>query len=157
MIFTELDALAEVIANQKTRWRTVVRTNGCFDIMHPGHVETFMQAKRLGDVVVVWINADQSPYFATKPWRPINDETFRSQIVDSNQYVDYVYLFRDETPLEPITRLQPHILLKWWDYKPEDIVWYHEVTSAGGQVVVVPIVGEYSTTWVIKKILDVYK
>lgn len=157
MIYKDLNALTVELERLRLQGRKVVWTNWCFDIIHPWHLETFKQAKQMWDILVVWLNWDKSPYFQTKPWRPINDENFRSLMLDGFKYIDYVYIFDDETPILPISTILPDILVKWWDYKVEDIVWYNEVTQNWWKVITIPVVWNYSTSNVIKKILEVYK
>jgi len=117
-IFPEnnLKDLGKIIEEEKKKWKTIVWTNGCFDIMHPGHIETFKKAKELWDILVVWLNWKDSPYWKTKPWRPINNEFYRSVMLANLKQVDYVYIFNDKTPAIPVDVLKPDIVLKWWDY-----------------------------------------
>lgn len=124
--------------------------------MHPGHIKSFEEAKKLGDVLIVWINWDQSPYWSTKPWRPINNEYFRATMVNALRAVDYIFIYNEETPLEPISTLLPDILVKWWDYEIQKIVWYTQVVNNWWKVVTIPIEWTYSTSAIITKILDTY-
>jgi len=127
----ELDELKDIIEKEKTKWKTIVWTNGCFDILHPGHLKTFEVAKWLtedvnvklskNNVVVVWLNWDKSPYWKTKPGKPINDENFRSKMLKWLKNVDYVYIFNTENAVNPVDALKPDIVLKWWDYYPRKI------------------------------------
>ncbi len=123
----ELEHLKEVVEEEKKTWKTIVWTNGCFDIMHPGHMKTFEVAKKMvedetrrlsedNNIVVVWLNGDKNPYWKMKPWRPINDEEFRSKMLASLKNVDYVYIFNDKNPLRPVDKLKPDYVLKWGDY-----------------------------------------
>lgn len=156
MIITTLDELKLLGHTLRTQGKTVVWTNGCFDLMHPGHLKTFHEAKKLADILIVWLNWDHSPYRTTKPGRPINDVHFRSQMVAALQEVDHVYIYEEETPLLPISTLLPDILLKGGDYEVEKIVGYEVVTKNGGQVVTIPVEAGYSTTGIIDKILATY-
>jgi len=121
MIFKDINKLNEIIQKQKKAWKKVIWTNWCFDIMHPGHMSTFKKCKSLADIVVVWMNWDESPYWKTKPWRPINNELFRSEMLDNLKNVDYIYIFNDELPNWPVSLFKPDYVLKWWDYITEDI------------------------------------
>jgi len=121
MIFNDLNKLSEVIKKERSKWKTVIWTNGCFDIMHPGHMATFKKCRELADIVVVWMNWDLSPYWKSKQWRPINNEFFRAEMLDNLKNVDYIYIFNDETPVEPVSVLKPDYVLKWWDYIQESI------------------------------------
>lgn len=152
MIISDINVLWSTIATHKQEGKKIVRTNGCFDIMHPWHIETFAYAKQLWDIVIVWLNSDASPYRKTKPGRPINDQKHRSIMLDSIKYIDYVYIFDQENPLDPIATILPDVLLKWGDYAVESIVWYKQVTENGGKVITVPIVEWYSTTNIVEKI-----
>lgn len=122
----ELDELKQIIKNKKKAWKIIVWTNGCFDILHPGHLETFKKAKEIWDILIVWLNWDSNSYWKTKPWRPINDEKFRSKMLVWLRNVDYVYIFNDENPSKPVDELKPDYVLKWWDYYikeiPEDFI-----------------------------------
>ena len=110
----------------------------------------------MGDVLVVWLNGDASPYRFSKPGRPIHDENFRSCILNSISWVDYIFIFDEETPLLCITALLPDILLKGGDYKAEDIVGYEVVTEHWGEVVTIPTVGTYASTKSITNTLASY-
>lgn len=123
MIFqeNELWELEKIIKDLKSEWKTIIWTNGCFDIMHPWHMKTFKKCRELADIVVVGMNWDASPYWQTKPWRPINNQEFRSEMLENLKNVDYIYVFNDETPVRPVDKLQPDIVLKWWDYIQESL------------------------------------
>lgn len=133
--------------------RKVVFTNGCFDILHLGHVEYLSAAKDLGDILVVGVNSDDSPYWKTKgPNRPINNQDARSMIIAALEIVDIVIIFSEETPLKIIEYIKPEILVKGKDYKAEDIVGYDVVKENGGEVITIDIVEGYSTTNIISKL-----
>lgn len=157
MIIENLETLSAVVSSHKKNWQKIVWTNWCFDLVHPGHIKTFAEAKGMGDVLIVWINWDSSPYWQTKPWRPVNDQDFRAQLLDSMKYIDYVYIYQEETPLIPVSSIIPDVLVKWWDYEIKSIVGYDHVTSNWWSVVTIPLHGNYSTTSIINKILAVYK
>lgn len=157
MIVENIDQLVEIRASLKEQWKKVVFTNGCFDILHPGHLKTFQDAKSYGDVLIVALNDDRSPYRSNKPGRPINDASFRSAMLDALRDVDYVISFDQETPLEYIKQLQPDVLVKWGDYKAEDVVGYEFITQYWGKVVIIPTLETYATTGIINKILAIYK
>lgn len=157
MIYSDLSLLNQEITKFKNQWKTVVWTNGCFDIIHPGHIENFKKCREFGDIVIVWLNGDASPYWKEKPWRPINNENFRSLMLDAIRYIDYVYIYDEETPLTAIESIVPDVLIKWWDYEVEKIVGYDAVTKNGGKVLTIPVLWNYSTTSIIQKIIKVYK
>lgn len=127
----------------------VVFTNGCFDILHRGHVEYLAKAADMGDVLVVGLNTDASVRRLKGEGRPINNEESRALVLASLSFVDAVVLFDEDTPLELIKAVRPDVLVKGADYKPEEIVGADFVTSYGGTVATVPLVEGYSTTKVI--------
>lgn len=148
-----LEELKNKINFWKFKNKKVVFTNGCFDILHLGHITYLSKAKDLGDILIVGINSDQSPYWITKgPDRPINDQDTRAMIVSSLFFVDAVVYFSDETPLNLIENIIPDILVKGKDYKEEDIVGYSVVKENGGEVKTIDIVEGYSTTSIIGKL-----
>ena len=134
--------------------KKIVFTNGCFDILHPGHVDYLSQARDLGDFLVVGLNTDSSVKKLNKaPNRPINDEETRAAVLAGLACIDAIVLFDEATPLELITFLQPNILVKGDDYAVEKIVGYEVVNSNGGKVITIPMLQGYSTTSLIEKIL----
>ena len=124
----------------------VVFTNGCFDIVHRGHVEYLAKAADMGDVLVVGLNTDASVRRLKGEGRPINNQEARALVLASLSFVDAVVLFDEDTPLELIKAIRPDVLVKGADYKPEEIVGADFVTSYGGTVATVPLVEGYSTT-----------
>ena len=131
----------------------IVFTNGCFDILHFGHVDYLLKSKEMGDILVVGMNSDKSPYWNSKDSnRPINNQFNRSMLVASLFFVDYVVLFDDETPLNLIKKIKPDILVKGKDYSLVDIVGYDFVINNGGEVKTIDMVPELSTTNIINKI-----
>jgi rfaE bifunctional protein nucleotidyltransferase chain/domain len=147
------DALNWVQEQQKNN-RKIVFTNGCFDILHRGHVDYLFRASKLGDSLIVAVNTDSSVKMLEKsPERPIQDEESRSIIIASLYFVDKVILFNEQTPLKLIETLLPDILVKGADYKPEEIVGYKEVTEKGGRVETISFLDGYSTTRIVNKIL----
>lgn len=143
-------------AHQAKRWRLlnkkVVFTNGCFDILHRGHIEILSQAAASGDVLIVGINSDASVKRLKGNDRPVNDESFRALMLASLTIIDAVVLFEEDTPLNLINLIQPDVLLKGGDYAIEQIVGAEEVIKNGGEVKIVPFVKGYSTTTLIQKI-----
>lgn len=124
----------------------VVFTNGCFDILHRGHVEYLSKAADKGDVLVVGLNTDASVKRLKGEGRPVNNQEARALVLASLGFVDAVVLFDEDTPYELIKAVRPDVLVKGADYKPEEIVGYDIVTSYGGSVETVPLVEGYSTT-----------
>lgn len=133
----------------------VVFTNGVFDLLHLGHIDYLSKAKDQGDVLVVGVNTDSSARRLGKgSIRPITNEKSRSTIIAALEFVDAVVLFEEDTPYNLIDRIQPDILVKGADYKPEDIVGFDIVSSKGGSVVTIEFLPGYSTTSIEKKIKD---
>lgn len=129
----------------------MVFTNGCFDILHRGHVEYLSAARELGDVLVVGLNSDDSVARLKGPQRPINPQDDRAVVLAALAAVDAVTLFAEDTPRELIASLLPDLLVKGGDYREEDIVGGSEVRAAGGDVKIIPLVPGRSTTGIIKR------
>jgi len=132
----------------------VVFTNGCFDVLHPGHVEDLAQAKALGDVLVVGLNSDSSVQRLKGAGRPLVAEADRAAMLAALRSVDAVTLFDEDTPLELISTLLPDVLVKGGDYDLDGIVGREVVEEAGGEVRVLPFVEGYSTTGVLDRLKD---
>ncbi|RJX26374.1 MAG: D-glycero-beta-D-manno-heptose 1-phosphate adenylyltransferase [Desulfurivibrio sp.] len=147
-----LEGLLEKVACYRQAGRRMVFTNGCFDILHEGHVTYLEAARREGDYLVVGLNSDASIRAIKGPDRPVNSETSRARLLAALGCVDHVVLFGEETPLGLITALLPDVLIKGADWPVEKIVGATEVLAAGGQVKTIELVGEFSTTGLIRKI-----
>jgi len=133
--------------------KRIVFTNGCFDILHAGHVDYLTQARDLGDVLVLGLNTDESVKRLNKgPERPINDQDARAKVLAGLGCVDAIVLFNEDTPYELINLVQPDVLVKGDDYKPEAIVGYDIVTARGGKVVTIPFLQGFSTTNIVNKL-----
>ncbi len=145
----ELTGLLEEWTANKYR---VVFTNGCFDLLHRGHVDYLSKARDLGDKLFLGLNTDASVSTLKGEHRPIQDEQSRLQIMASLDFVDAVMLFGEDTPYELIKKIQPDVLVKGADYKPEDIVGYDIVTAKGGEVKTLEFLEGYSTSNIEKKI-----
>jgi rfaE bifunctional protein nucleotidyltransferase chain/domain len=145
------EALARLCAGWKVKGQKVVFTNGCFDILHPGHIQLLLQAAELGDKLVLGLNTDASVKRLKGEGRPVNDEQSRVLIMAAQLYVDAVTLFDEDTPLELIQAIHPDVIVKGGDYTPETVVGNDYVTSYGGQVVIVPTVEGFSTTSIINR------
>ncbi len=132
--------------------KKVVFTNGCFDILHRGHVEYLCKARDLGNYLVLGLNTDESvKRLGKSPERPINSQETRATILAALSCIDAIVLFNEDTPLELITYLQPNVLVKGSDYKAENIVGYDVVTKNGGEVITINLVDGFSTTKLIEK------
>ena len=155
-IFSE-GHLAEQLARLRRQGKRIVFTNGCFDLMHSGHVYLLAQAKTFGDILVVGMNTDASVKRLKGDKRPILDQASRLALLAALEVVDYITLFEEDTPLALIRRLQPHILVKGGDWSPEAIVGKEVVEHAGGRVVAVRHQDGFSTTNLIERILVAYQ
>lgn len=144
--------LSKLVRELKQNGKKVVFTNGCFDILHSGHVKYLSEARKLGDALVLGLNTDASVRALKGEGRPINNETDRASVLAALGFVDFITLFGEETPKELIDELIPDILVKGADYKPEEIVGYDTVTSNGGKVITIELVEGRSTTKTIEKI-----
>jgi rfaE bifunctional protein nucleotidyltransferase chain/domain len=131
----------------------IVFTNGCFDILHLGHIDYLSKAADEGDILVVGVNTDRSTSGLKGPHRPINNEEQRSMILASLHFVDAVILFDEPTPIELIRLVQPDVLIKGADYKPEEIVGFDIVKAKGGVVKTIEFLPGYSTTMIEEKII----
>lgn len=147
-----LPELQRRMAQWRVMNKTVAFTNGCFDILHAGHISSLYEAARHGDYLVVGLNSDASVKGLKGDGRPVNDEQSRALILASLTMVDAVVVFSEPTPLELIKAIQPDVLVKGGDYKIEDIAGAKEVIGWGGQVVINPIIKGFSTTSIINKL-----
>jgi D-beta-D-heptose 7-phosphate kinase/D-beta-D-heptose 1-phosphate adenosyltransferase len=161
MQFSDINALRNQIADWKAAGKTIVFTNGVFDILHLGHVRYLQEARNLGDILVVGINDDASVKRLNKgPERPIHDEQARAGVIDALRCVDAVIIFSDDTPAILIQTFQPDILVKGGDYDAHEtnplskryVVGSTETHARGGRVVCIPLVDGYSTTNAVEKI-----
>ena len=152
------DPVTKVMAWSKAQsWRDrltgpLVFTNGVFDLLHPGHVDVLVGARRCGDALVVGVNSDASVKRLKGPDRPIRNEAERSYVVAALESVDAVVLFEQDTPLELIRHLRPDVLVKGGDYTRESIVGADDVASWGGRVEVIPLTPGQSTTAIIARL-----
>jgi D-glycero-beta-D-manno-heptose 1-phosphate adenylyltransferase len=141
---------------QANRWRflgkSIAFTNGCFDILHQGHIFSLSQAAKEADILVVGLNSDGSTRRLKGESRPINNQQSRALILASLLMVDAVVIFEEDTPLELIKDLMPDVIVKGGDYKMEEIVGAKEVIASGGRVVINPLKEGFSTTGLIEKI-----
>lgn len=144
---------ARIVNGLRLKGRQIVFTNGCFDILHPGHVDYLAQARDLGNFLVLGLNTDGSVRRLNKaPNRPVNDETSRAMVLAALGCIDLIVLFDEDTPYELIRLLDPDFLVKGSDYKPEEVVGYDIVTKRGGRVVAIPFLEGFSTTGLIEKL-----
>jgi D-beta-D-heptose 7-phosphate kinase/D-beta-D-heptose 1-phosphate adenosyltransferase len=146
------EPLREKLEGLKGEGKKIIFTNGCFDIIHAGHVRYLEEAKKLGDILVLALNSDSSVKTIKGEKRPIVPQEERAIVVGALESVDYVTLFDEETPLRLIEYLRPHVLVKGGDWKEENVVGREAVSHWGGCVVIIPEIPGASTTNVIEKI-----
>ena len=149
-----LDEAILQFGREKRNGKRVVFTNGCFDLLHPGHIRSFEQARALGDVLIVGVNGDAGVRALKGPGRPILPERERAEILAALESVDAVIIFQEETPREVIARLLPDVLVKGGDWPADQIIGREEVEAAGGRVVLAPVIPGYSTTSILRKIRE---
>lgn len=140
---------------EKSKGKTVVFTNGCFDILHAGHVTYLEQAKALGDLLILGLNSDISVKSIKGPKRPVNTENDRAIVLAALEAIDYVVIFEEDTPIELLKKIQPSIQAKGGDYVAESLPEYPIVTGFGGTITILPFVDGKSTTSTIEKIKKV--
>ena len=138
------------IKQLKDQQNSIVFTNGCFDLLHKGHIDLLNKASTFGDILIVGLNSDNSVKTLKGQGRPIENEITRSKKLLENSNVDFVIIFNSETPKDLINKIMPDILVKGGDYNKDDIVGSDEVISAGGKVKIVPLIKGFSTTSIIK-------
>jgi len=153
-IRSKIKTLDEIIAaseNWQSQNKRIVFTNGCFDIVHLGHIDYLSRAADLADVLVIGVNTDASVSRIKGENRPLQDELSRSMLLASFQFVEAVVLFDDDTPYELIKAIQPDVLVKGSDYEEEDIVGADIVDDKGGKIVTIDFLDGYSTSSIIEK------
>ncbi|TMA09111.1 MAG: D-glycero-beta-D-manno-heptose 1-phosphate adenylyltransferase [Deltaproteobacteria bacterium] len=146
-----VEELKAVVSGAKAEGKKVVFTNGCFDLLHRGHLHLLREAKKLGDILIVAINNDLSVKKLKGPKRPILPEADRAELIGALEMVDYVTLFHEADPYHLIKELQPNILVKGGDWTREKIIGREVVEKEGGRVVAVPYLDGYSTTQMIER------
>lgn len=146
-----IEVLAKTLREQKKK---IVFTNGCFDILHSGHIQYLQETKKLGDVLILGLNSDLSIRRLKGEQRPILNQDERLTLISALQFVDYVVVFEEDTPMELLKKVKPHILAKGGDYEVESIVGYEFLKSYGGRVVTLPFIEGKSTTNIISKIIN---
>lgn len=137
----------EALQHKKT-----VFTNGCFDVLHYGHVTCLAKARQLGDLLIVGLNSDSSVRRLKGPSRPVNGQEARAMVLAALEIVDYVVLFDEDTPCRLITTIKPDVLTKGGDYTPENIAGADFVKNNGGQIVIIPLEEGFSSTNVINRL-----
>jgi D-glycero-beta-D-manno-heptose 1-phosphate adenylyltransferase len=151
-IYTNGKAAERVLSSWRKAGEKIVFTNGCFDIVHLGHIEILSKASDLGSKLIIGLNSDQSVKRIKGPGRPHQDEYSRALILASFEFVDLIIFFSEDTPDHLIQTVKPDILVKGGDYNAEEIVGYDFVTKNKGKVVIIKFVEGYSTSAIIKRI-----
>jgi len=149
-----LSNLLKIRARLRNQRKKVVFTNGCFDLIHGGHIHLFKKAKSLGDVLIVALNDDASVRKIKGQLRPVFPLKERFEVLEAIEYIDYLTSFSEETPQKIISALLPDVLVKGGDWKPHQVVGRKEVEEAGGKVIIIPYLKGLSSTSVIRKILQ---
>lgn len=150
-----IDEITDVVTKLKSKSKKIIFTNGCFDIIHAGHVKYLTEAKKLGGILIVGINSDNSVKKLKGDKRPIISQNDRAYIISNLKPVDYVVLFHEETPFNLIKKIKPDFLVKGSDYNKNNIVGNDIVESSGGKVVLIDYVSGKSTSNLIEKIKNI--
>ncbi|HYV95557.1 MAG TPA: D-glycero-beta-D-manno-heptose 1-phosphate adenylyltransferase [Chitinophagales bacterium] len=145
------ESLRKMISVWRFFGKKIVFTNGCFDLLHHGHLHLLNTARSFGDVLIVGLNSDSS-VSKLKPGRPVQDEQSRTDLMASLEVVDAVILFEEETPEKLIEKILPDVLVKGGDYKPEDVVGRKIIEQYGGRIEIVPLLKGFSTSNLIEKV-----
>ena len=149
----DLPSLLELRRNWKAEGKNVVFTNGCFDLLHRGHVFLFREAKKLGEKLIVAVNSDESIQRIKGPTRPIFPLEERLEVLEAVADIDGLLSFSEETPRRIISAILPDILVKGGDWKPDQVVGREEVEAAGGEVVIIPFLPDHSSSDIIERII----
>ena len=150
-----LREVAEHVQRLRATGKKIVFTNGCFDILHSGHIDLLQRARQLGDVLVIGINSDASVARIKGPKRPIISESERAELLDGLEMVDFVCSFDEETPLQAVLKIRPDVLVKGADWT-DNIVGQSEVENWNGKVVALPLIPGCSTTGIVERVLARY-
>ena len=145
------EELIALLGRAKRGSRRVVFTNGCFDLLHPGHIRTLEAARSLGDVLVVGLNRDKSVREAKGDSRPVIAENERAELLAALEAVDLVAIFEEDTPIKLITEIKPSVLVKGGDYTRDQVVGHEIVEASGGEVLLVDVLPGFSTTSLVNR------
>jgi len=155
-MLVDLEKLLEILNGERKKGKKVVFTNGCFDIIHAGHVDYLEKVKSLGDILVVGLNSDHSVKRIKGEKRPIIPQEMRAKVLSSLKPVDYVVIFEEDTPAKLIEAIKPDVLVKGGDWPLEKIIGKDFVESYGGRVLTIPFEYDISTSQIIEKIINLY-
>jgi len=148
----ELNELLNTVSKLKKQNKTIITTNGCFDIIHAGHVRYLKSAKELGDVLIVCLNSDASVQRLKGPTRPLNHQDDRAEVMSALCAIDYVVIFEEDTPIDVLGKIKPDIHVKGGDYTEETLPETKIIKQGGGKIQFIPFVEGRSTTNIINKI-----
>ncbi|MBN1114365.1 MAG: D-glycero-beta-D-manno-heptose 1-phosphate adenylyltransferase [Oligoflexia bacterium] len=154
--FIEPDKIEKTTESVHRKNKKIVFTNGCFDILHAGHADYLEKAKKLGDVLIVGVNSDKSIKRIKGDKRPVVTQENRIRLLSSIAFIDYITVFEEDTPLELIKKIRPHVLVKGSDWKDKGVVGGDFVKSTGGRVELIELLPGISTSSIIERILDAY-
>ena len=149
-IFKNSDDLSKILTGKKLSEKKIVFTNGCFDILHYGHIKLLLESKKQGDLLIVGLNSDDSIKKIKGPKRPINNDNQRSLMLASFSYVDFIVFFNDPTPIKLIKKIKPNIITKGGDYNLNSIIGANYILNNGGEVKIIPLVPNLSSSKLIK-------
>ena len=149
---TRLDELTEMTKRLKKEGKKIIFTNGCFDLLHLGHIRYLKEARRLGDILLIGLNSDNSVRSLKGKDRPLVKEKDRAEILSALEMVDYIVIFNELTPKNLIDKIVPDVLVKGGDWRKEEVVGRNTVEVQGGKVVIIPEIKGYSTSTLISKI-----
>ncbi len=152
MKIKSLPELKRIVSKLKKKGKKIVFTNGCFDLLHPGHIYYLKEAKKKGDILILGLNSDSSVRKLKGKGRPLISEKGRAEILAHLEFIDYIFIFDELTPAKAIRVISPDVLIKGGDYKKEEVIGGKFVVEKGGKVVIIPFLKGYSTTGLIKKI-----
>jgi rfaE bifunctional protein nucleotidyltransferase chain/domain len=145
------DQIEPLFSDSFREQHKLVFTNGCFDVLHRGHIYYLSRARELGDLLVLGLNSDESVARLKGPGRPVNKQQARAEVLGGLAFVDHIVIFPEDTPLNLIKAVRPHVLIKGGDYKVEEIVGYQQVRSWGGIVKTIPLLEGYSSSSIIDR------
>jgi len=148
--------LPSLIKSLRKSKKKIVFTNGCFDLLHPGHIKLLKAAKQSGDILILAINSDKSIKKIKGNLRPILNQKHRIEVLSAVTYVDYIIIFTESTPLKVIKKIKPDVLVKGADWPKKDIVGYSLLKKLGKSIITVPLKKNLSTSYIIKKIRKTY-
>ncbi|MCM8766771.1 MAG: D-glycero-beta-D-manno-heptose 1-phosphate adenylyltransferase [Candidatus Omnitrophica bacterium] len=152
-----IEEIKKISSELKKQGKIIVFTNGCFDIIHPGHIKVLKRAKSIGDILIVGLNSDKSVKMLKGKGRPIIDQKGRCEILSCFSMIDYIVVFKEKTPEKLIKKILPDFIVKGGDYKEEEVIGKEIIEKYGGKVVIVPLYKKYSTTNLIRKIYENFK